>query len=405
MPTILLVTVTKTEAQAVLEFFPKASGASWQRRTIGDKTYYTLGQVGGAEVYMVQSEMGTSTPGGALITIHKAIEALKPVAIIMLGIAFGARPDKQQLGDILISKQIMAYEPGKVKGKYIPRGDRVTCSTALLDRFRSGEMDWRGAPVHFGLILSGDKLVNDQAFRTQLLKHEPEAVGGEMEGAGLYAAASDAKVDWILVKAICDWADGNKDDKAQPLAAGNAAKFVLHVLKLGGWESIERQGSTPENKTTDTKIQSHAGDHAAQIDPVRDMNIHTSPVYNIHGDIHAGRDVVMGDQTNIVYTVDNVNSAAEFLGALTALQVQITALIQQSDLNNYQRRTLETAQQSIAQAAAEAKKPKPEGSQVQQTLADAKETLERLSGNITTAVGLAGTLAGLIGLVSKLFGG
>ncbi len=58
-----------------------------------------------------------------------------------------------------------------------------------------------------------------------------------MEGAGLYVAAHDAKVDWILVKAICDWADGNKDDTAQALAARNAAEFVLHVLNLGGWDS------------------------------------------------------------------------------------------------------------------------------------------------------------------------
>jgi hypothetical protein len=46
-------------------------------------------------------------------------------------------------------------------------------------------------------------------------------------------------VDWILVKAICDWANGNKNDKAQPLAARNAAQFVLHVLQLGGWGGAE----------------------------------------------------------------------------------------------------------------------------------------------------------------------
>ena len=54
-----------------------------------------------------------------------------------------------------------------------------------------------------------------------------------MEGAGLYAAAREAKVDWILTKGICDWADGTKNDDAQPLAARNAAQFVLHVVRLG----------------------------------------------------------------------------------------------------------------------------------------------------------------------------
>jgi nucleoside phosphorylase len=105
----------------------------------------------------------------------------------------------------------------------------------LLDRFRSGDNDWQYAPTHFGLVLSGEKLVDDLTFREWLLKIEPEAIGGEMEGAGLYAAARNAKVDWILVKAICDWADGTKNDDAQQLAARNAAQFVLHVLQLGGW--------------------------------------------------------------------------------------------------------------------------------------------------------------------------
>ena len=256
MPTILLVTVTKIEAQAVLELFPEASGAPWQRQPIGDKTYYALGHIGGAEIFMVQSEMGTATPGGSLLTIHKAIETIHPAAVIMVGIAFGAQPAStekpkgQQMGDILVSQQIVSYEPGKVKKKFTPRGVRVNASTWLLDKFRSGDLDWQGAKVRFGLVLSGEKLVNDLAFRTSLLKLEPEAVGGEMEGAGLYAAASDKKVDWILVKAICDWADGDKDDKAQPLAAHNAAEFVCHVLRQGGWEQLEAAGAAREQEVT-----------------------------------------------------------------------------------------------------------------------------------------------------------
>jgi nucleoside phosphorylase len=69
---------------------------------------------------------------------------------------------------------------------------------------------------------------------------EPEAIGGEMEGAGLYAACYRAHVDWIIVKAICYWADGKKDlnkDKQQQLAAENAAKFVLFSLGLDDYKT------------------------------------------------------------------------------------------------------------------------------------------------------------------------
>ena len=64
--------------------------------------------------------------------------------------------------------------------------------------------------LSFGTILSGAKLVDSMDFRQQLRALEPEAIGGEMEGAGLYVACHDLKVDWILVKAICDFADGQK---------------------------------------------------------------------------------------------------------------------------------------------------------------------------------------------------
>lgn len=234
---ILIITATKAEAEAVLDAFAKVAGKKWTTQTIGVKTYYFLGTHGRVPIFMVQSEMGVATPGGALSTALQAIQDLHPQAIIMCGIAFGLRPDNQQLGDILISRQLAYYEPQKVDLKLGPiqRGDRVIASMRLLDRFRSADIEWKGAPTHFGLILSGEKLVNHPDLLKKLLEIEPEAIGGEMEGAGLYAAASGTKVDWILVKAICDWGDGNKHDGAQKSAASNAAKFVLHVLQLGGW--------------------------------------------------------------------------------------------------------------------------------------------------------------------------
>ena len=104
----------------------------------------------------------------------------------------------------------------------------------MIDYLRSADLYWEGARVRFGLVLTGEKLVDNKDYREQLREFEPEAIGGEMEGAGLYVACQDAKTDWILVKAICDWADGNKSvgkDARQEAAALNAAAFVVHALK------------------------------------------------------------------------------------------------------------------------------------------------------------------------------
>jgi nucleoside phosphorylase len=242
----LIVTSTKVEAQAVLTTFSQLKDETWKRRAIENHTYYDLGITGGVPVFMVQSEMGIGTPGGALITARQAIQDLRPQAVIMCGVAFGLHSDKQALGDILIAKQIRYYEPQKVDPQrgHILRGDRITCAERLLDRFRSADIDWRGAQTHFGLVMSGEKLVNVASFRDWILEIEPEAIGGEMEGAGLYVAAREAKVDWILTKGICDWADGSKCDDAQPRAALNAAQFVFHVLHLGGWGRLEQSRLT-----------------------------------------------------------------------------------------------------------------------------------------------------------------
>src|SRR2546425_486872 len=251
---VLLVTATEVETGAVLNAFPRQDSISgW--RYIDNNTYFDLGVIGGARTFLVQSEMGAGGPAGATLVVHEGIKALSPSAVIMVGIAFGLIPEKQRLGDILVSRQLAGYELQKSeqgpRGAEIirPRGDRVQSSPRLLSRLRASIFDWQEPKVHFGLVLSGDKLVNYKNFRNKLLGIEPEAIGGEMEGTGVYAAAYRNKVDWILVKAICDWADGRKDDAYQKLAAENAARFILHVLQQGGLAEND-PGIPPPSQTT-----------------------------------------------------------------------------------------------------------------------------------------------------------
>ncbi len=241
---ILLITVTTVEAQAVLHLFAKETGGAFQRRFIGDKTYFDLGEIHGARVMLAQSEMGTRGPGGALLVVDEGIRILAPSAVIMVGGAFGLDSRNREIGDILVSQQLLGYELQEIatgekgQAEILLLDDRPRASTRLLDRFRGGALDWQGPKVEFGLILSGDKLVDSQGFLDQLRKLAPEALGGEMEGTGLYAAAQRRKVDWIIIKAICDWANGDKgQDKIarQEVAAKNATLFTLHVLKQGGF--------------------------------------------------------------------------------------------------------------------------------------------------------------------------
>jgi nucleoside phosphorylase/tetratricopeptide (TPR) repeat protein len=239
---VLIVTATKVESKAVLQVFQEATKQAPKAVQIDGRTYQNLGVINGMRVLLAQSEMGTGGLGASHQTVQKGIDALTPSAVIMVGIAFGIDSQKQSIGDILVSRQLKLYELRRVgtddegKLKIITRGDQPHASSRLLNHFTGAELYWDDSKprVRFGLILSGEKLVDNTDFRRHLHDLEPEAIGGEMEGAGLYVACQDCKVDWILVKAICDWADGNKaEDKndRQKLAAHNAASFVLHVLQ------------------------------------------------------------------------------------------------------------------------------------------------------------------------------
>ncbi len=85
--------------------------------------------------------------------------------------------------------------------------------------------------MHIGPMLSGEKLVDNKAFKKQLLLEFPKAIGGEMEGVGLYATAARRNCEWVVVNGIADWADRSKTEEWQPFAALAAATLVRAVLK------------------------------------------------------------------------------------------------------------------------------------------------------------------------------
>jgi nucleoside phosphorylase len=248
---VLLVTVTDVERDAVLRYARDATGSDAVVAFGRRRTYHELGVIGGATALLMQIEMGSVGPGASLSAISDAIDDVDPRAVVMVGIAFGMDEGKQKLGDVLVSRQLWSYELQRVGSaadrsvQVTPRGDRITTSSAMLGRLRAAAAGWE-CPVKFGLIMSGEKLIDNVAFRNELLRLEPEAIGGEMEGAGLATAAGERKRDWVVVKAVCDWADGNKrknKKSRQARAADAAARFVFRALGQGGFAARTSEGT------------------------------------------------------------------------------------------------------------------------------------------------------------------
>ena len=133
------------------------------------------------------------------------------------------------------------YDSGKIQnGETKSDGVTTPAGRHLLSAFKHKESTWKHkinrklAKCEFGVILSGDKVIDDKEFKQKLFAAHSRAIGGEMEGRGAYSACRRHNLnEWIIVKAICDWADGNKADdkvKRQSIAAKSAVSLLKHVF-------------------------------------------------------------------------------------------------------------------------------------------------------------------------------
>lgn len=176
----------------------------------------------------------------SILTVTEAIDVWKPCGVVMVGIAFGKDEAKQKIGDVLVAKTVINYESSRVSQENPEvRSKNVESGQILYNRFYNKD-DWTfiiddtNSTPRFGSILSGEKLIDSKDFRDELFKQFPSAIGGEMEGFGLYSACTNKNIsEWIIVKGICDWADGNKNSNKssnQQVAAAAAVSLCESVF-------------------------------------------------------------------------------------------------------------------------------------------------------------------------------
>jgi nucleoside phosphorylase len=238
---VLLVTATATESKALhqqMQPLPNETGLIEVKKN--NATYY-IGKFGNFAVVNVEcGTMGTGSSMGSIVTTTNAINDFNPKFVLMVGIAFGINPEKQNIGDVLVSNALIPYEIQRLgKHEDIWRGTKPEAHNSLRNNFKNIK-DWEytlpnGEVAQLDVcdVLTGEKLVDNIDFRNELTKTFPTALGGEMEGAGLYAACQDKNIPWILVKAICDFADGEKKNgkkEKQELAITVALDACLQVF-------------------------------------------------------------------------------------------------------------------------------------------------------------------------------
>jgi nucleoside phosphorylase len=240
---LLLVTANDIETYHVRQAISPMPGATEVIKVPHGNHTYFLGTFGQYQCIHVQcGNMGSMNAGGAILTVDWSIDQWQPKVVLMIGVAMGANEEKQRIGDVLISETIISYENQRLSQDKIEwRSTIASPGNVLLNRFKT-VTEWQCplpddkiAASICGPILSGEKLIDNLELRNEILKNFPSAVGAEMEGAGVYAACKSRNIpEWILVKGICDYGDGNKNKnkkERQNLAAQCATSLALKVFE------------------------------------------------------------------------------------------------------------------------------------------------------------------------------
>jgi len=164
-------------------------------------------------------------------------------AVIGVGVAHGVE-ERVKICDVLVSEKVINYhKAGIQEGATLPESE-ISASTYLKELFcqavkwptdeikkRLEENDVARPVIKLGKILSGPHLKNDTEIKKELIKtFAHEIIGMEMEGAYLFAENQQTNAHTIIVKAVCDFGDGNTHEEFQSTAALLAADCVNKFL-------------------------------------------------------------------------------------------------------------------------------------------------------------------------------
>ena len=255
--TVLLMTATPLELRGVMGYLKPKDSNGKIIETFTDaeagKIKFYIGKYGQypVAVGMIAPAKGHQGPIDATNVTTKIMNAFKPRYVIAVGICYGMDRSKTSSGDVIVSDHIVDATCVRYGDTQQLRGGIPSAGTTLLSVFSSPigythTQDGKEVTVHCGDFIARPDLIDNSVYKEQLKRLRSDALGGEMEGAGIMAAIKNATyigVEGIVIKAICDWGDGKKSEAAdwKPFSSHAAARYVHHQMdKPSGALQIEQ---------------------------------------------------------------------------------------------------------------------------------------------------------------------
>ena len=269
--TVLLMTATPLELQGVMGYLEPKDGNQKIIQTYTDAEAgmirFYVGKYGGYSVVVGMSApaKGHQGPSEASNVTTKLMNTVKPRYVIAVGICYGMDKSKTSSGDVIVSDHIVDATCLRVDNTLQLRGGTFSVGATLFQVFSSPvgyshnyQDDKKKVKVHCGPFIARSDLINNPIYKEQLKSLRPDALGGEMEGAGIMAAIENATyvgVEAIVIKAICDWGDGKKSKAAdwKPFSSHAAARYVHHQMNNSAGVLTKHQNTTNNTEHHNTE--------------------------------------------------------------------------------------------------------------------------------------------------------
>mgnify|MGYP000882723632 FL=1 len=180
-----------------------------KKETISSITYYE-GTLQGKNVVVAKCGVGKVH---AAVCAQTMILKYKPSIIINTGVA-GSLNSELDIGDLVISDSVVQHDfdtsgigdpVGLISGVNLIN---IPCSGSLVQQIEKSAKTIEGTNVIVGTIASGDQFICSQDKRNYIVKHF-NALCAEMEGASIGHVCYLNNVDFCIVRAISDKADGS----------------------------------------------------------------------------------------------------------------------------------------------------------------------------------------------------
>lgn len=276
--TAVIFTALPVESKAVLAQMTSDDGDEMVESQVFELRKLT--QPDGTVWRVAVVELGPGNIDTAALVVPAA-RRFEPDVMMFVGIA-GALKADVEVGDVVAGASVSWTERAKETDQQ--RLDRIQTAHASktitsLARKAARTGDWisrrkepeTGRPnltAVVGQLASGEEVVAGGSRKRVLQLVHSDAIAIENEGFGFTRTATGTVDEYIVIRGICDNADGSKNDSAHQTASDSAAAFAVELISL--LNSVLNVSQSPSHTTKAVTIaKEHGHDSASSI--VRDL--------------------------------------------------------------------------------------------------------------------------------------